>query len=140
MMDPRVSFITLAVVDLGASRSFYVDGLGWEPALEQDGEVLMFQVADTVVLSLWAASGFEEEVGPIRQGSGLVSVTLAHNLATRDGVDAVLAEARAAGATEVSDAVEREWGGYTGYFADPDGYRWEVAFNPGPIGQIVLPG
>ena len=92
-----------------------------------------------MVLSLWAESGFESEVGPVRRGSGIVPITLAHNLATREEVDAVLADARAAGATEVSDAVEREWGGYTGYFADPDGYRWEIAFNPGPIGQGVLP-
>jgi catechol 2,3-dioxygenase-like lactoylglutathione lyase family enzyme len=138
-MDPRVSFITLAVADLGATRRFYVDGLGWEPAFEQEGEVLMFQVADKVLLSLWAESGFEEEVGPIRRGSGLAPITLAHNLPTRDGVDTVLAEARAAGAGEVSKAVEREWGGYTGYFADPDGYRWEIAVNPGPIGRAVLP-
>jgi catechol 2,3-dioxygenase-like lactoylglutathione lyase family enzyme len=138
-MDPRVSFITLAVADLAATRRFYVDGLGWTPDLEEAGEVLMFRVADKVVLSLWAESGFESEVGPVRRGSGIVPITLAHNLATRPEVDAVLADARAAGATEVSDAVEREWGGYTGYFADPDGYRWEIAFNPGPIGQGVLP-
>ena len=72
------------------------------PAFEQAGEVLMFEVADKVVLSLWAESGFEDEVGPIRRGSGLVPITLAHNLATREEVDAVLADARAAGATEVS--------------------------------------
>jgi len=138
-MDPRVSFITLAVADLAATRRFYVDGLGWEPAFEQEGEVLMFEVADKVVLSLWAEQGFEAEVGPIRRGSGVVPITLAHNLPTTEGVDAVLADARAAGATEVSEAVRREWGGYTGYFADPDGYRWEIAWNPGPIGQVVLP-
>ncbi len=137
-MDPRVSFITLAVSDLGATRRFYVDGLGWEPAFEQAGEVLMFEVAEKVVLSLWAEWGFEEEVGPIRRGTGLVPITLAHNLATREEVDRVLADARAAGAHEVSDGVEREWGGYTGYFADPDGFRWEIAHNPGPIGQSVL--
>ncbi len=137
-MDPRVSFITLAVSDLGATRQFYVDGLGWEPAFEQAGEVLMIQVADKVVLSLWAEWGFEDEVGPIRKGSGLIPITLAHNLATRDEVDQVLADARAAGASEVQDGVERAWGGYTGYFADPDGFRWEIAYNPGPIGQSVL--
>jgi len=137
-MEQRVSFITLAVADLAATRRFYVDGLGWEPALEQEDEVLMFQVADKVVLSLWVERGFEEEVGPIRRGSGLSPITLAHNLATTAEVDQVLADARAAGAREVSDAVEREWGGYTGYFADPDGFRWEVAHNPGPIGQSVL--
>ena len=138
-MDPRVSFITLAVADLAATRRFYVDGLGWEPAFEQEGEVLMFEVADKVVLSLWAEQDFEAEVGPIRRGSGVAPITLAHNLPTTDGVDAVLDDARAAGATEVSEAMRREWGGYTGYFADPDGYRWEIAWNPGPIGQVVLP-
>lgn len=70
---------------------------------------------------------------------GLPPVTLAHNLATRDGVDRCLEQARAAGADQVGEAEEREWGGYTGYFADPDGYRWEIAFNPGEIGQAVLP-
>lgn len=137
-MEQRVSFITLAVADLAATRRFYVDGLGWEPALEEEGEVLMFEVAEKVVLSLWAESGFEDEVGPIRRGSGIAPITLAHNVPTRDRVDAVLADARGAGASEVGDAVEREWGGYTGYFADPDGFRWEVAHNPGPIGQSVL--
>jgi catechol 2,3-dioxygenase-like lactoylglutathione lyase family enzyme len=138
-MEPRVSFITLAVSDLAATRRFYVERLGWEPTFEQEGEVLMFEVADKVVLSLWAEWGFEAEVGPVRRGSGIVPLTLAHNLPTRGGVDAVLQDAREAGASEVSGAVEREWGGYTGYFADPDGYRWEIAWNPGPIGQTVLP-
>jgi len=138
-MEPRVSFITLAVADLAATRRFYVDGLGWQPELEAEGEVLMFRVADKVLLSLWAEWGFEQEVGPVRRGSGIAPVTLAHNLPTREGVDGVLDDARAAGATEVSGAEEREWGGYTGYFADPDGFRWEVAYNPGPIGRVVLP-
>lgn len=137
-MEPRVSFITLAVADPGVTRRFYVDGLGWEPALEVEGEVLMFSVAEKVVLSLWSEAGFEAEVGPVRRGSGLVPITLSHNLPDRAGVDTVLAEARAAGATEVADAVTRDWGGYSGYFADPDGFRWEVACNPGPIGQSVL--
>jgi catechol 2,3-dioxygenase-like lactoylglutathione lyase family enzyme len=137
-MEQRVSFITLAVADLAATRRFYVDGLGWEPALEAPGEVLMFEVADKVVLSLWAEAGFEAEVGPVRRASGLVPITLAHNLATPEGVDAVLADARSAGASEVAEATQREWGGYSGYFADPDGFRWEVAFNPGPIGRSVL--
>ena len=99
----------------------------------------MFQVADKVVLSLWAEPGFEAEVGPIRRGSGIVPVTLAHNVATRAEVDAVLEPRPDGGRDRVADAVEREWGGYTGYFADPDGFRWEIAFNPGPIGQVVLP-
>ena len=138
-MDQRLSFVSVAVRDLDATRTFYVDGLGWTAAMDVPDEVLMIQVGELVVLSLWAESGFEAEVGPIRRGPGLAPITLAHNVATREEVDAVLATARAAGADPVHDAVERDWGGYTGYFGDPDGYRWEIAYNPGPIGQVVLP-
>ena len=138
-MDQRVSFITLAVRDMGASRTFFVDGLGWEAALHVPGEVLMFKVADKVVLSLWDADAFEAEVGSPPTWGGVPPVTLAHNCATKDGVDRVLESARRAGATTVVEGQEREWGGYSGYFADPDGFRWEIAYNPGPIGQDVLP-
>ncbi len=138
-MDQRISFVTLAVRDLDATRAFYLDGLGWEAALDVPGEVLMVQVGEHVVLSFWHEAGFEAEVGPIRRGPGLAPITLAHNVATRAEVDAVLELARRAGADPVTDPVERDWGGVTGYFADPDGYHWEVAVNPGPIGQVVLP-
>ena len=137
-MDPRVSFLTLAVADLDRSRRFYVDGLGWEPELDVQ-DVIMFRVAEKVVLSLWSRAGFEQEVGPVQQGPGIVPITLSHNLASPQEVDQVLEEARAAGAGEVRGGEPREWGGYSGYFADPDGFRWEIAWNPGPIGQVVLP-
>ncbi|WP_151082106.1 VOC family protein [Nocardioides cynanchi] len=137
-MDPRISFVTLAVRDLDASRAFYVTGLGWTPELDVPGEVVMIRVGERLVLSLWDETGFEAEIGPIRRGDGVPPVALAHNVATREEVDAVLAEARALGA-EVSGPQEREWGGYTGYLADPDGVRWEIAWNPGEIGQLVLP-
>ena len=138
-MDQRVSFITLVVTDLERTRRFYVDGLGWEPELHEVGEVLRFRVADKVVLSLWTEDAFVAEVGQAPARGGVPPITLAHNLATTHGVDTVLEQARAAGASHVGDAVERDWGGYTGYFADPDGFRWEVAYNPGEIGQSVLP-
>jgi uncharacterized protein len=138
-VDQRISFVTLAVRDLDRSRTFYVDGLAWTAALDVPGDVLMLQVGEHVVLSLWDESAFEAEVGPIARGAGVPPFTLAHNVSTREEVDAVLETARSAGAEPVLDAVEREWGGYTGYFGDPDGYRWEIAFNPGPIGQVVLP-
>jgi catechol 2,3-dioxygenase-like lactoylglutathione lyase family enzyme len=138
-MDPRISFITLAVHDLDASRSFYVDGLGWTPELDVAGEVVMIRAGERLVLSLWAEPAFEQEVGRVGRGDGVPPFTLAHNLATREEVDAVLDDARAAGA-EVRDPVEREWGGYSGYFADPDGVLWEICWNPGPIGRLVLPG
>lgn len=137
-MDQRISYVTLAVADLGASARFYLDGLGWEPAFRGE-KILMVEVGDGLILSLWSEDGFIEEVGPIRRGEGVVPITLAHNCATAGEVDAVLDEARAAGATTVQAAVERDWGGYSGYFADPDGYRWEIAFNPEALGQEVLP-
>lgn len=138
-MDPRISFVTLAVRDISASRAFFVDGLGWNAMLEEPGEVLMFRVADKLVLSLWDAAAFEAEVGGPPARGGIPPVTLGHNLATRQQVDQVLDTARRIGSTLVSGAEDREWGGYSGYFTDPDGYRWEIACNPGPIGQSVLP-
>ena len=138
-MEQRISFVTLAVRDLGATRSFYVDGLGWRPELEVPGEVLMIRAGERLVLSLWDRAAFEQEVGPIADGDGVAPMALAHNVATRGEVDAALETAGAAGADPVSAGRDRAWGGYTGYFADPDGFRWEVAWNPGPIGQAVLP-
>lgn len=138
-MDPRISFVTLAVADLDATRRFYVDGLGWTPELEEPGEVLMIRVGERLVLSLWDRAHFEEEIGARAATDGVPALTLAHNVPDPATVDAVLAEARAAGAREVSDGQGRAWGGYTGYFADPDGFRWEVAHNPGPLGESVLP-
>lgn len=138
-MDQRLSFITLAVTDLDRSRRFYLDGLGWTESLHVEGDVSMIAVGERVVLSLWDRAAFEEEVGPVADGPGVAPFTLAHNVATPAEVDAALAAARAAGASYVGAAQERAWGGYTGYFADPDGFRWEVAFNPGEIGRTVLP-
>ncbi|ANH38864.1 Glyoxalase-like domain protein [Nocardioides dokdonensis FR1436] len=135
-MDQRLSFVTLAVDDLDVVRRFYLDGLGWQASFDGE-EVLMLRAGPLLVLSLWRREAFEAEVGPI--GTGPAPVTLAHNVATRDEVDRVLAEAHAAGASLADPPAERIWGGYTGYFTDPAGYRWEVAWNPGPIGQEVLP-
>lgn len=137
-MDQRLSFVTLIAADVDASRRFYADGLGWTPAFEAPGEVVMFQVGQHLMLSLWDETAAAGEVGRVTRG-GVPPLTLAHNVATRKEVDAVLDDARRAGASVVVDAVEREWGGYSGYFADPDGFRWEVAWNPGPIGELVLP-
>lgn len=137
-MDQTLSFVTLAVADLDASRHFYLDGLGWRAELDVPGEVVMVRVGERLVLSLWARAAFEAEVGPVMTGGGVPPMALAHNVRTRGDVDSALAEARAAGAA-VTAAQERDWGGYTGYFADPDGIRWEVAWNPGPIGLLVVP-
>lgn len=138
-MDQRISFITLAVADLDASRAFYLDGLGWSAEFDVPGEVVMIRTGQHLVLSLWAVEAFEAEVGrPIVRGAGVPPITLAHNVATESEVDEILELAHGLGA-EVARAERRDWGGYTGYFADPDGFRWEIAVNPGPIGQLVLP-
>jgi catechol 2,3-dioxygenase-like lactoylglutathione lyase family enzyme len=136
-VDQRLNFVTLVVSDLAATRTFYVDGLGWQPALEAAGEVLMFHVGDKVVLSLWAEEHAVAEIGPVSR-AGTPPFTLAHNCASPAAVDAALADARAAGAA-VTGPVRRDWGGYSGYFADPDGFRWEVAHNPHPVGDVTLP-
>src|SRR4029079_16081543 len=106
-MDQRISFVTPAVADLDATRRFYVDGLGWEPALDVPGEVLMIKAGEHLVLSLWSESGFEAEVGTIRRGEGVVPLTLAHNVRSREEVDEVLATARAAGGAPVHRRRER---------------------------------
>src|SRR3954465_14199818 len=112
-MDPRISFVTLAVRDLDASRRFYVNGLGWTPELDVPGEVVMIRVGRHLILSLWDRAHFEAEVGAIGRAAGVPPFTLAHNLATPEEVDAVLIEAGSAGA-EVGVAERRDWGGYTG--------------------------
>lgn len=137
-MDARITFITLPVADTSASRRFYVDGLGWEPVFEAPGEVIFFRVGPTVMLSLWSRAGFESEIGPVPTAGGIPPVTLSHNMPDPAGVDAVLADAAAAGADIVRPAQQREWGGYSGYFADPDGFRWEVAYNPQPLGVELM--
>ena len=136
-MEPRLNVITLVVADLDRARRFYLEGLGWTAALEASGEVAMIHVGEKLVLSLWAESAAREEIGEVKCG-GPFPFTLAHNVASAEEVDTVLETARAAGAV-VYPAVRREWGGYSGYFVDPDGVRWEVAHNPHPIGEMTLP-
>jgi catechol 2,3-dioxygenase-like lactoylglutathione lyase family enzyme len=135
-MDPRLNFVTLIVADLERARRFYVDGLGWKTAFTGD-EILMILVGEKLVLSLWSEADAREEIGEVTRG-GTLPFTLAHNVATPAEVEAVLATARAAGAT-VHDGQQRAWGGYSGYFVDPEGIRWEVAFNPHPIGGVTFP-
>ena len=136
-MDARVNFITLAVADVAVARRFYVQGLGWPPALDEPG-IVMIRLSPTLVLSLWSGDEFEAEVGPIRRGAGITPFTLAHNVPTPADVDRVLADAELAGASIVAPAQQRDWGGYSGYFADPDGVRWEVAYNPGDLGRELM--
>jgi catechol 2,3-dioxygenase-like lactoylglutathione lyase family enzyme len=127
-MQPRVEFIYLGVRSVAASRSFYVEGLGW-PVHREFPEVVFIQANHGLMLSLWDASQMQSEAGVDAPGP-VPCITLSHNVRSAAEVDEVMAEAEAAGAAVVSPPKTQPWGGYTGYFADPDGFRWEIAFNP----------
>ncbi|MFF0818488.1 VOC family protein [Rhodococcus sp. NPDC003318] len=144
-MRQHVNVITLGVADVERAYTFYVDGLGWVPTLHVPGEVLFLQVGGGVVLGLWSASAMVAEAGPTAPASGeqgRAPITLGHNVADEAEVDAVLAAAAQAGGSVLVPGARRDWGGYSGYFADPDGYRWEIAHNPGlvvhPDGRVTI--
>ena len=142
-MEPRISLITLGVSDLERALRFYRDGLGWPvSSASVEGVVAFFRTGGTV-LALWSRTALAEDAHLPPEGSGFGGIALAHNVRTREAVDAVLAEAVAAGGRVLKPGTEAEWGGYSGYFADPDGYPWEVAWNPGfPFaadGSLQLP-
>ena len=128
-MEPRISIITLGVTDLPRAVEFYRDGLGL-PLYDENTESIAFFELRGTWLSLYPRDALADDVGVPTEGSGFSGVTLAHNVRTREEVDAVLAEAVAAGATLVKPAQDVFWGGYSGYFTDPDGHLWEVAWNP----------
>ncbi|GAA3406850.1 MULTISPECIES: VOC family protein [Pseudarthrobacter] len=128
-MQPRVDFISLGVRSVAASRAFYVDGLGWSVHREVPGDVVFIQVNHGLVLSLWDVSQMQADAGVTASG-GVPCITLSHNLPGTEDVDRVMEEAAAAGAEIVAEPITQPWGGYSGYFADPDGFRWEVAYNP----------
>ncbi|VXB39529.1 conserved hypothetical protein [Arthrobacter sp. 9AX] len=128
-MQPRVDFISLGVRSVPASRAFYVDGLGWPVHREVAGDVVFIQVNHGLVLSLWDARQMQADAGVGSPGP-VPCITLSHNLPGPEDVDRVMAEAAAAGADIIAEPITQPWGGYSGYFADPDGFRWEVAYNP----------
>jgi len=132
-MQQRIILITLGVSDLAASRRFYIDGLGWEPVLDID-EIVFLQAGHGLVLGLWPADELRKDVGvdgPQGPHAAMDRMSLAHNVDSEAEVDAALAEAEAAGATILKPGQRADFGGYHGYFADPDGFRWEIAYNPG---------
>ena len=141
-MEQRLSLVTLGVGDLAASRAFY-KRLGWTESPPSNESVAFFQCGG-MVFALWGRDALAEDAGVAALGKGFANVSLAQNVRSKEAVDAVLAEAKKAGATILKPGAEAFWGGYTGYFADPDGFAWEVAWNPGfeilADGSIKLPG
>jgi catechol 2,3-dioxygenase-like lactoylglutathione lyase family enzyme len=129
-MEPRITLLTLGVVDLERAVRFYRDGLGLPQRPSPPG-VAFFPLRGTW-LSLYAREALADDATVPAGGSGFRGFTIAHNVASPDAVDRVLAEAAAAGGTLVKPGQRVFWGGYSGYFADPDGFLWEVAHNPDP--------
>ena len=139
-MEQRLSVVTLGVADLEQSRRFYEDGLGWRRGNDH-AEVVFFQTGGAV-LALYPRHLLAEDAEVANDGQGFDGVTLAYCTRTREEVDAVLAQAATAGARILKPARDTFWGGYSGYFADPDGHAWEAAWNPdwtiGDNGSVSL--
>ena len=131
-MEPRITLITLGVIDLPRAVRFYRDGLGW-PTTYQAGEPVAFFNMTGTRLSLYPldqlAADISPEIQPARTGFG--GITLAHNVRTKAEVAGVLALAERAGGRIIKPAQDAYWGGHSGYFSDLDGHYWEVAWNPG---------
>jgi len=133
-MEQRVSIVTLGVADLKRSREFY-ERLGWRRSMAKAEGIVFFQVGG-MALALYPRHELAKDANVAPEGHGFNCISLAYNARNRAEVDSVLKEASAAGATPVKSAQEAFWGGYSGYFADPDGFLWEVACNPAfPIAE-----
>ena len=140
-MEQRITIITLGVDDLERSTAFF-ERLGWRRSVRQAEGVSFFQCGG-VAVSLFPRSDLSKDVGISPKGEGSGSFAIGYNTRLKEDVDAVLAEAKSAGAEIVKPAQEAFWGGYSGYFRDLDGHLWEVAWNPGfPLddrGAVRLP-
>ena len=141
-MEQRVSLITLGVADVSRAQAFY-EALGWQldGGVDDETDHVAFFQAGGMIFALWDRAKLEADSG-VEDPGGWGGVTLAHNVGSPDEVDAVLEEAREAGATIPRAGAATFWGGYSGVFIDPDGHPWEVAHNPGwtvhPDGRTTL--
>ena len=126
-MQPRISLITLGVKDFKKSLAFYQDGLGWKAKVMDD--VAFFKL-NNIILSIYPREKLAEDVTVSQKGEGFEGITLAYNTFSEKEVDEVLKAAEKIGARIVKKGQKVFWGGYSGYFADPGGHLWEVAYNP----------
>jgi predicted lactoylglutathione lyase len=137
MVPARITLVTLGVADVDRSRTFY-RSLGWETAVDMD-DFAVFRTAGSF-LALYPIADLSRDIGDDTPTDPPRRSALAINVASAEEVDAAIAEALAAGGALLAAPARAEWGGYTGYFADPDGHAWEVAHNPGwPLGEDGLP-
>lgn len=129
-MEPRITVVTLGVGDLDTSISFYRDGLGLPMQDRDEGIDIAYFSLRGLWLALYPRDALAEDATVPADGSGFSGVTLAHNVSEEAAVERLLEEAEAAGGRIVKPAQDATWGGYSGYFADPDGHLWEVAYSP----------
>lgn len=134
-MKPRLTVITLGVANLEQALAFYQDGLGLStPGVVGEqfahGAVAFFDLQPGLKLALWPRASLARDSGVSLDMPGPAAVSLGHNVASREEVDTVMEQARTAGAALVKPAADTFWGGYAGYFQDPDGHLWEVVWNP----------
>jgi uncharacterized protein len=134
-MQPRITVLTIGVDDLDRSVAFYRDGLGLPTdgvvgTEFEHGAVAFFDLQPGLRLAVWPRASIAHDTGQARSASSPTEFTIGHNVPSAAAVDEVMAQAEAAGATIVKPAAETFWGGYAGYFQDPDGHVWEIAWNP----------
>jgi catechol 2,3-dioxygenase-like lactoylglutathione lyase family enzyme len=127
-MEQRISAVTLGVKDLETSKRFYVDGLGWKPVY-QDKVIVFFQIGG-MVFALFRRDELARDLQADPAAFGRAGIALAYNARAKSEVDPLMKHAETAGARILRPARQASWGGYSGYFADPDGFAWEVAWNP----------
>jgi catechol 2,3-dioxygenase-like lactoylglutathione lyase family enzyme len=134
-MHPHITLLTLAVDDLERAVRFYRDGLGFPTkgivgTEFEHGAVAFFELQPGLKLAVWPRASLAHDTGLAAGPRSVTEFTIGHNVGSREDVDAVMAQAAAAGATIVKPAAKAFWGGYSGYFQDPDGHLWEIAWNP----------
>jgi catechol 2,3-dioxygenase-like lactoylglutathione lyase family enzyme len=134
-MKPRIKVLTLGVSDLQRSLAFYRDGLGLPTdgvvgEEFEDGAVVFFQINDDMMLALYPSASLAKDAKITATGARLGAVSIGHIVNSKADVDAVMTQAERAGAVITDPAHDRFWGGYSGYFHDPDGHLWEIAWNP----------
>jgi catechol 2,3-dioxygenase-like lactoylglutathione lyase family enzyme len=141
-MKQTISFVTIAVNDFDKELTFYRDTLGWKPFNTVDGTIAFFN-AGGLVFSICAYKELSDDVGKEMRTAPYLGVTLAQNLPSEKEVDDTFASIRSGGGTIVKEPARTSWGGYSGYFADPEGHLWEVAYNPqfeyADDGTMVIP-
>lgn len=134
-MKPRIKVLTLAVDDLDRALAFYRDGMGLTTngitgQEFEDGAVVFFPMNDDLILALYPAGSLAKDAKIAATGARLGAISIGHTVKSREEVDAVVAQAKRAGAVVTDPPHDRFWGGYSGYFHDPDGHLWEIAWNP----------